>query len=103
MNDAEKTYPGPEPNGETPVSENPAFVSACMAVVATTVAPTRWRPGNFIITHSSDWGFVFRIDLLADYRAKNSALVNRFVCWSADENDTVLGTILYSSRRLKPL
>jgi hypothetical protein len=96
-------YPGPEPDGETPVPENSAFVSACMSVVSDRAAAMGWRLGNSILTHSDVWGFVFRIDLKSKYRVQNSGLSHRFVCWSAEEDDTVAGTALLSGLRLKSL
>jgi len=94
MNHTERLYPGPVPDGETPVSENPAFVSACMSVVSGRAALRGWRLGNSILTHSDVWGFVFRIDIQSRYQVQNSAVSHRFICWSAEEDDTVMGTAI---------
>ena len=34
MDDIEKLFPSPVPDGEAAVAENPAFVSACMSIVS---------------------------------------------------------------------
>jgi hypothetical protein len=95
--------PGPVPDGETPVPENRAFVGACMSVVSSDTAARGWRLGNSILTHSDVWGFVFRIDIQPEHRAENSELVSRFVCWSAEQDDTVVGTAVYSAEKIKSL
>ncbi len=96
-------HPGPEPDGETPVSDNPAFVSACMSVVLRDAAVMGCRLGSYILTHSDVWGFVFRIDLQSKYRIQSSKPTHRFICWSAEEDDKVAGTALIPGYKLKPL
>jgi hypothetical protein len=103
MNYTEIMCPGPVPDGETPVSENPAFVSACMSTVSDHAAAIGWSFGNSILTHSDIWGFVFRIDLQSKYRVENSRISHRFVCWSAETDDAIMGTALFPGLELKPL
>jgi hypothetical protein len=103
MSDTENMCPGPVPDGETPAPENPAFVSACISVISSDAAATGWHLGNSILTHNDVWGFVFRIDIQPEPRTENSERVSRFVCWSAEEDDTVAGTAVYSARKIKPL
>jgi hypothetical protein len=86
--------PGLEPDGETPVSENPSFVSACLSIASRDAAALGWRLGKSILTYSYVWGFVFRIDIQSKYQIQNSKLTHRFICWSAEEDDKVAGTAL---------
>ncbi len=52
--------------------------------------------GSYILTHSDVWGFVFRIDIQSKYQIQSSKPTHRFICWSAEEDDTVAGTALGS-------
>jgi hypothetical protein len=109
MNHTENMYdtrgmcPGPEPDGETPASENPAFLSACMSNASDHAAAKGWRLGKFILTHSDVWGFVFRIDIQSKYQVQHFEFSHRFVYWSAEEDDTVVGSALFPGYGLKPL
>ncbi len=103
MNPMETMYPGPEPENETPVFENAAFVSACMSKVSDRPALTGWFLGNSILTHSDVWGFVFRIDFQSANQVKSSEISLRFICWSAEEDNTVAGTALVPGNKLQPL
>lgn len=103
MSDAERMFPGPVPDGETLASENPAFVSACMTIASGDAEAVGWRLGKSILTHSDIWGFVFRIDIETKHQDQSAQLVRRFICWSAEEKDTVAGTAMISGRKLKPL
>lgn len=100
MSETEKLYPDPVPDGETAVAENPAFVSACMSVVSCDAAAMGWRLGNSILTHSEMWGFMFRIDFQTKYHTQNSEFVNRYICWSAEEDSEVMGTAVVTGQRL---
>jgi hypothetical protein len=102
-NYTERMYPGPEPDGETPVSENRSFISACMSTASRDAAAMGWRLGKSILTHSDIWGFVFRIDIQSKHQTQGSKPTHRFICWSAEGDDTVAGTALVPGYKLKPL
>ncbi len=103
MNQTERRYPGPVPDGETPVLENPTFVNACMSVVSGRAASIGWRLGKSILTRSDVWGFVFRIDLQSKHQVQSAEVGHRFICWRAQEDDAVMGSALIPGRNLKPL
>ena len=90
-NYTERMYPGPEPDGETPASENPAFVSACRSIVSERASALGWRLEKSILTHSDVWGLVWRIDFKARGHPEGSHYVNRVICWGSADG-TVLGT-----------
>ncbi len=102
MSEPEELCPGPMPDGETTVAENPSFVSACMSVVSDHVAAYGWRLRNSKLTHSDVWGFVWRIDFLTKDQDPSSKFVARMVCWSAQEDATVMGTATYFAQLLEP-
>ena len=103
MNEIEQFDPGPKPDGETVVAENPTFVSACMAVASSDVASIGGRLGKSLLTHSDIWGFIWRVDFLINYLGQDGRFVIRFVCWSAEDNDAVMGTASYPAWGLEPL
>jgi hypothetical protein len=103
LNRSERICPAPEPDGETPVPENPAFLSACMRKISTRAALSGARLGKSLLTHSEIWGFVFRIDIQSKAKAQNPEFNHRFICWSAEEDDAVMGTALIPGYKLKPL
>lgn len=102
MSEQEALDPGPVPNGETPVADNPCFVGACMSVVSDHAAAYDWRLKNSKLTHSEVWGFVWRIDFLTRDQDPNSKFVARMVCWSARKDATVMGTATYFAQQLEP-
>jgi hypothetical protein len=103
MNPTERMHPSFEPDGETPVSDNPAFVKACMALVSGDTSAMGWHLGNSVLTHSHVWGFVFRIDCRSKSEGQNSKFFTRYICWSAEEEDTIAGTAVISGLNLRPL
>lgn len=96
MNEDEiwKLFPSAAPDGETPVSDNPAFVGACMARISEDAKKVGWRLGNSVLTHSGTWGFVFRIDLYSEYHTPKSKWITRYIYWSAETHDQIIGTAL---------
>jgi hypothetical protein len=90
MNDTERMYPLAEPDKET-AADNPAFVSACLARVAVIAARTGERFGNYVLTYSDIWGFVFRIDMLIESEIQYPSLAQRYICWSGDQDDSIAG------------
>jgi hypothetical protein len=98
--ETEPLCPGPVPEGETAVAENPSFVSACTAVASRRAAALGWRLGKSILTQSDRWGLIWRIDF--QYQGINWPLVNRFVCWSPEGDPVVYGTVTYHEN-LEPL
>jgi hypothetical protein len=103
QSELERMCPGPEPEGERPVSGNPAFVDACMSNVSSRRKSNDWRLGNSVVTHSDEWGYVFRIDFQSSDQIQGSEISHRLVCWSAEEGDAVAGTALYPGLGLKSL
>lgn len=103
MNPAETRFPSPVPDGDVPVADNPAFVSACMSAASEHAAAMGWRLGKSILTHSSVWGFVFRIDFRTRFHVENSKFANRLVYWSADQDDTIAGAATVIGQELEPL
>lgn len=61
------------------------------------------RLGRSALTHSDIWGFVFRIDLRSRNQSQSAEISHRFVCWSAEKDDVVMGTVLIPGFKLKPL
>lgn len=100
---SEIRHPAPAPDNEMPVAEAPAFVQACMSIASRDAAAMGWSLGNSVLTRSDIWGFVFRIDLKSGGQSQNSGFSHRFVCWSAEEDDTVAGSALFPAWGLKPL
>lgn len=94
--------PGPEPDNETLVSENPAFVDACMTAVSSYATPEE-RFGNSLLTHSDVWGYIFRIDFQSDNQTGSVQTSRRFLYWSAEEPDSIAGIALFPGHGLKPL
>jgi hypothetical protein len=103
MNETQKLSPGPAPEGETSVAENPAFVSACMSMISGHAAAYGWQLRNSKLTHSDVWGFVWRIDFLTKEQDPGSKSVARMVCWSAQEDAALVGTATYFAYPLEPL
>lgn len=105
MSDTQNTNmcPDPEPDGETRVHDNPAFVNKCMSNISNRATSLGWRLGNSILTRSDVWGFVFRIDLRSRREVQSSEISHRFICWSAEKDDTIAGTALVPAFKLKPL
>jgi len=91
MNETEIPCPGPVPENETPETDNPVFVSACMAVTSVDAASLGWRLGKSVLTHSDLWGLVWRIDFRAPGHPEDSDYVNRRICWGTKDGE-VLGT-----------
>lgn len=102
MNGIDELFPRPEPEGETPVSDEPAFASACMSIISQDAARLGWRLGKGILTHSDVWGCVFRIDFQVRGQARDSKLINRIICWGTADG-TTLGTATVFSRKIEPL
>jgi len=102
MSEPEELRPGPVPDGETAVVENPSFVNACMSVVSDHANAYGWQLRNSMLTHSDVWGFVWRIDFLTKDQDPSSEFVARMVCWSAEDDAAVMGTATYFARQLEP-
>jgi hypothetical protein len=87
----EQMYPSPEPEGETEVSDKPAFVSACMAVTSADATTLGWQLGKSTLTQSGVWGLIWRIDFKARFHPASSNWINRRICWGTEDGE-VLGT-----------
>ena len=103
MNETQQFSPGPKPNGETAGVENHAFVTACMSLASSEAASVGGRLGKSLLTHSDIWGFIWRVDFLMNYLGPDRKFVTRFVCWSPEGNDAVMGTASYPAWGLEPL
>jgi len=102
MNETQQLCPGPKPDGETVVPENPAFVSACMSLASSDAASVGLRLGKSLLTHSDIWGFIWRVDFQTKDFEQDNKFVIRFVCWSAEDNNAVMGTATYPAMGLEP-
>lgn len=102
MNESQQLCPGPMPEGETVVADNPAFVSACMSRASSEAASYGWRLGKSLLTHSDVWGFIWRVDFQLKVQSQDSKSVSRLVFWSAEDNNTINGTSTYLTD-LEPL
>lgn len=91
MSQTATMYPNPDPQGETEVSDKPAFVSACMAVTSADAAALGWKLANSILTQNNVWGLVWRIDFRGRDQPEDSSYMNRRICWGT-EDGKVLGT-----------
>lgn len=90
MNEKEKLYPSPLPDGEAP-ADNAAFVSACISVASDRAAALGWRLGKSVLTRSDIWGLVWRVDFKAKDHRENSPHVSRMILWGTADG-VVLGT-----------
>jgi hypothetical protein len=102
MNERQQLCPGPVPESETVVADNPAFVSACVSLASSQAASRGWRLGKSLLTHSDVWGFIWRIDFQLKEQDQDSKSVSRLVFWSAEDNDAINGTATYLTD-LQPL
>jgi hypothetical protein len=102
-NEIDKLIPNAAPGGETPVSDNPVFVSACMARISEDAKQVGWRFGNSILTHSDTWGFVFRIDLHSEHDTPKSKWITRYIYWSGETHDQIIGAALVNCENVDPL
>lgn len=103
MNDTQRLYPSPTPDGEMAVTDNPPFVNACMTFASSLAASHGLRFGKSMLTHSDVWGFVWRIDFLVKEQRPDSKQVCRLVCWSAEDNNEIMGTATFVAQLLEPL
>jgi hypothetical protein len=103
MNETQRLHPGPTPEGETPVTDNPPFVNACTTLASSQAASFGLRFGKSILTHSDVWGFIWRIDFLVKEQRPDSKQVCRLVCWSAEDNNEIMGTATFVAQPLEPL
>jgi hypothetical protein len=102
MNQTQRLYPSPVPEGETTAAEEPAFVHACMSTASDLAAAHDWRLGRSILTHSDVWGLVWRIDFRVKDQSQESKLINRFVCWGTADGE-ILGTATVVRQNVEPL
>lgn len=103
MNETQQFCPGPKPDGETAVAENPPFVSACMSLASGEAASLGGRLGKSLLTHSDIWGFIWRVDFQTKYLGQDGKFVIRFVCWSGEDDNAIMGTATYPAMGLEPL
>jgi hypothetical protein len=102
IDDLLKLIPSFEPGEETPVSDNTAFLEACMSKAAEDAASSGYELGNYLVTHTQAWGFVFRIDFRTAFDDQNTETVNRLVYCSAETNEPVGSAIIFG-QKFKPL
>ena len=86
-----------------------SFTEVCVSHFADAAKMFGWRFGNSILTRSSEWGLVWRIDfeLATVPRGGELGLVNRIVCWRKSEPEGVGsvpdGTRVVFGQRIDPL
>ncbi len=97
---AGKLFPSPEPDGETVVSESPAFVDACTSRICEFATELGWTLEKSVLTRSDMWGLVWRIDFKAEGHPEHSDTVNRHICWGSADG-TILGSATVTGQ--KPL
>lgn len=84
--------PGLAPSqGELILPDDHSFTQVCMSHFADAAKRLGWRFGNSILTRSSEWGLVWRVDFeLASVPAGGElGLVTRVVCWRKAEPEGV--------------
>jgi hypothetical protein len=96
------TVPGQAMSQETPFRPNlapaqdevvlpddPSFTEACMSQIADSAKKFDWRFGKSILTRSSEWGLVWRMDFELPTLPPGGdlGLVNRVTCWRKSELD----------------
>jgi hypothetical protein len=101
-NETKPMCPGPAPEGETVVVDNPAFASVCMTLASSQASSYGWRLGKSLLTHSDVWGFIWRIDFRVKVQSQYSSSVSRLVFWSVEDNNAINGTATYLTE-LEPL
>jgi hypothetical protein len=93
--------PSLAPQDDEVLTEDPSFVEFWMSRFADRAQKFDWRFGHSVLTRSSQWGLVWRVDFeLGNLRASDTGLVNRLVCWGKWEMD---GTIASFGQRINPL
>lgn len=73
-----------------------------MSLASSEAASVGGRLEKSLLTHSDIWGFIWRVDFLTSYLGQDGKFVIRFVCWSAEDNDAVMGTATYPAFGLEP-
>jgi len=79
-NKSEVPTPPIEPTDEGSPPKDATFATACKNVLKTFPFAHEWKLGKQLVTHSDQWGDVWR----ADFEIGGSSLeplVNRIVCW----------------------
>jgi hypothetical protein len=77
--------------GEVVLPDDPSFTEGCMSHFADAAQRFGWRFGKSILTRSSEWGLVWRVDfeLASVPPGGDLGLVNRIVCWRKSEPEGV--------------
>lgn len=65
---------------ERPGALSPTFAAECLAGVRTLPSSEKWVLGAELITHSDQWGDIYRVDFEIDGEAF-SPLLNRLMSW----------------------
>ncbi|MDP1966525.1 MAG: hypothetical protein Q8K93_30510 [Reyranella sp.] len=86
--------------GELPGARSPTFAAECLAGIRTLPSSEQWVLGAEFITHSDQWGDIWRVDFEIDGESYGP-LVNRLVSWR--RADGTIPVVIAIGQNVPPL
>ena len=84
-NDDSISIPPLAPSSEETPVHAPDFENACSHKIQSYARERGWALDRPLVTKSSKWGLIWRIDFHIKSRNVSQSDVNRIVCWDGDE------------------
>ncbi len=85
---------------ELPGARRPTFAAECLAGIRTLPSSEQWMLGAELITHSDQWGDIYRVDFEIDGESF-SPLVNRLMSWR--RVDGTIPVVVAIGQKVPPL